>query len=106
MDYDTETDAEEKLTHDAVSAILQPPVLGKEQVVATAVQGRFLSCKATRHVIPGRSVGVDVPLTLLRDHELNIEETNARLAVLIQRARREHTPIRRNWSGDGDAPRI
>ncbi|HUS78609.1 MAG TPA: ParB N-terminal domain-containing protein [Patescibacteria group bacterium] len=99
MDYDTETDAEIKLTHDAVSAILQPPVLGKEQVVATAVQGRVLSCKATRHVIPGHPVGVDVPLTLLRDHEINIEEANARLAELIQRKRTENMPPGTVWRG-------
>lgn len=99
MDYDTETDADAKLTRGAVSAVLQPPVLGKEQVVSSAVQGHILPCKATRHVIPGRPVGVDVPLPLLKNHEFSLEEANARLTALIERKTTEEMPPGTVWRG-------
>ncbi len=99
MDFDTETDADAKLTRRAVSAVLQPPTLGKEQVVSAAVQGHVLPCKATRHIIPGRPVGVDVPLTLLKKHEISLEEANARLAVLIERKTTEGMPPGTVWRG-------
>jgi len=99
MDYDTETDADAKLTRSAVSAVLQPPVLGKDQVVSSAVQGHVLPCKSTRHVIPGRPVGVDVPLTLLKNHELDLEEANARLATLIEQKATEDMPPGTVWRG-------
>lgn len=99
MDYDTETDADAKLTRSAVSAILQPPVLGKEQVLSSAVQGHVLPCKATRHVIPGRPVGVDVPLKLLKNHEINLEEANTRLTELIERKTTENMPPGTVWRG-------
>ena len=99
MDYDTETDACDKLTRSAVSAILQPPTLWKEQVVSSAVQGHVLPCKATRHVIPGRPMGVDVPLTLLKNHKISLEEANARLATLIKRKKTEDMPPGTLWRG-------
>lgn len=99
IDYDTETDAEEKLTRNAVSAVLQPPALVKEQVLSSVVQGHVLPCKATRHVIPGRPVGVDVPLTLLKNHEISLEEADARLAAMIERKTTEDMPPGTIWRG-------
>ena len=99
MDYDTETDADAKLTRRTVSAVLQPPTLGKEKVLSAAVQGHLLPCKATRHVIPGRPVGVDVPLTLLKNHEINLEEANAKLAALIERKKAVEMPPGTVWRG-------
>ncbi len=97
--YDTERDAEDKLTRNAVSAILQPPTIRKEQVVNTAMLGRVFSCKATRHIIPRRPVGVDVPLRLLKDHELSFEEANTELAALLERKRTETLPPGTIWRG-------
>jgi hypothetical protein len=99
INYYAETDASEKLTRSAVSAVLQPPALEKEQVVSSAVKGHVLPCKATRHVIPGRPVGVDVPLMLLKNHEINLEEANARLAALIERKTTENMPPGTLWRG-------
>lgn len=99
MDYDTETGADAKLIRGAISAVLQPPVLGKEQVVSSAVQGHVLPCKATRHVIPGRPVGVDVPLILLKNHEFSLEEANAKLTALIERKTTEEMPPGTVWRG-------
>lgn len=99
MDYYTETDADVNLTLRAISAVLQPPALGKEQVVSSAVQRHVLPCKATRHIIPGRPVGVDVPLMLLKNHEISLEEANARLAALIERKTTEDMPPGTLWRG-------
>jgi len=99
MDYDTERDAEERLERCVVSVILQPPALEKEQVVSSAVQGHALSCKATRHIIPGRPVGVDIPLTLLKNHEISLEEANKRLSALIERKTTEDMPPGTHWRG-------
>jgi len=97
--YDTERDAEEKLTRNAVSAILRPPTVRKEQVVNTTLLGRVLSCKATRHIIPRRPVGVDVPLRLLKEHELSVEEANLELAAMIEEKRTETLPPGTVWRG-------
>lgn len=97
--YDTEQDAEEKLTRNGVSAILRPPTVRKEQVVNTALLGRVLSCKATRHIIPRRPVGVDVPLKLLKKHELSIEEANLELTAMIEEKRTETLPPGTVWRG-------
>ncbi len=97
--YDTEQDAEEKLMRNIVSAILQPPAVRKDQVVNTAMLGRVFSCKATRHIIPRRPVGVDVPLKLLKDHKLNAEKANVELAAMIERKRTETLPPGTIWRG-------
>lgn len=99
IDYDNENNAEEKLTRSAVSAVLQPPALVKEQVVSSAVRGQTLACKATRHVIPERPVGLDVPLKLLKNHEISLEEANARLTALIERKKTEDMPPGTLWRG-------
>ena len=99
MSFDTEADADAKLTRSAISAVLQPPALGKDQVVSAAIQGHVLPCKATRHIIPGRPVGVDVPLTLLKNHEISLEEANARLAARIEQKTTEYMPPGTVWRG-------
>lgn len=99
IDYETETDAEEKLIRSSISAVLQPPSIEKEQVVSSAVQGHALNCKSTRHVIPGRPVGLDVPLTLLNNHEISLEEANARLTALIERKMTEDMHPGTLWRG-------
>jgi len=99
IDYETETDAEEKLIQSAVSAVLQPPSIDKEQVVSSAVQGDALNCKSTRHVIPGRPVGLDVPLTLLKNNEISLEEANARLTALIELKKTEDMHPGTVWRG-------
>jgi hypothetical protein len=81
VSYDTCRDAREKLSRGAVDAILRPPTLGKEQVVDVARKGRVFTFKATRHIVPARPVGVDVPLKLLRETSLTVEEVNRLLAA-------------------------
>ncbi|MFQ6053043.1 MAG: ParB N-terminal domain-containing protein [Candidatus Bathyarchaeia archaeon] len=97
--YDTCRDAREKLSRGAVDAILRPPTLGKEQVVDVARRGRVFTFKATRHIVPARPVGVDVPLKLLREPSLTVEEVNERLSNLLAMKRLARLPAGSLWSG-------
>lgn len=49
------------------------PKLSKDDVTAAAKRGQLLLPKSTRHVIPARPMGVDVPLPLLRRPNLDLE---------------------------------
>jgi len=89
----------------AVAAVLCPPKIGKDQVIDIARRRRVLTFKATRHIIPARPVGVDVPLSLLRGTSLSVEEANERLWTLLSRRRVRHLPTGSFWMGrryDGD----
>jgi hypothetical protein len=83
----------------ASCTVIQPPSVRKEQVVETVRSGRVMASKATRHTIPGRPVGVDVPLSLLRDRELDVEEANARLSSMMKRKATETLPPGTTWRG-------
>lgn len=97
--YETEGDAEEKLVRGDVGAILSPPQIGKRQVIEIATRGRVFAFKATRHIVPARPVGVDVPLSLLRDSRVSVERANERLTVLLQWRMLRHEPPGGLWNG-------
>lgn len=99
VEYETVRDAEEKLKGKAVEVVLYPPMIRKEQVVEIARKGRVFNFKATRHIIPARPVGVDVPLRLLQDLNLSNEEANEWLSVLLSRKRLRYVPSRGIWRG-------
>ncbi len=82
--HETERDAREKLERGEAGAVICPPRIDKSQVLEMARRGEVFSFKATRHVVPARPVGVDVPLSLLRDEELTLEEANQRLTELLE----------------------
>lgn len=97
--YETYRDAVEKLARGAVGAVLCPPQIGKKEVVETAMRGCVLTFKVTRHVVPARPVGVDVPLSLLRNPSLSVEVANKRLSALLHGKRLRHVPPGRLWGG-------
>lgn len=91
--HETERDAREKMERGEVGVIICPPRIDKSQILEMARRGDVFSFKATRHVVPARPVGVDVPLSLLRDEELTLEEANQRLKELLEgRALRRVSP--------------
>ena len=59
----------------------------KRQVVETALQEKVFTPKATRHRLPARPVQVNVPLRLLRDQSISLEEENARLRRMLMERR-------------------
>jgi len=99
VEFETEREAEERLMRGGASASLYPPKIGKGQVVDAARSERVLPCKATRHMVPGLPVGVDVPLRLLRDPALSLEEANRRVSAMLSLRRFEKLPHGTVWRG-------
>jgi len=97
--YETDREAEEKLASGAVGAVLCPPQVGKRQVIETASRGRVFTFKVTRHIVQARPVGVDVPLSLLRNSSLSLEEANERLSALLHGKRLRFAPSGGLWDG-------
>ena len=75
----TEAEAMKRVNSGDYEAALYPPRVEKSQVVEAAERGQVFTPKATRHRLPARPVQVNVPLELLRDKEMSLEEANARL---------------------------
>jgi hypothetical protein len=99
VEYEAHQDAEERLEDGIADAVLCPPKIRKEQVVELARAGRVLVFKATRHIIPARPLGVDVPLSLLRDDGLSVEEANERLSSMLSRRKLVHLSKGASWNG-------
>jgi len=52
--------------------VIPVPVFSKTEIKETAISGRLLPHKVTRHVIPSRPLGVNVPLDLLINHTCEV----------------------------------
>jgi hypothetical protein len=63
--YDTESDAQDKVSSGKTLSMLVAPKVSKEDVVTVALRGEVFAHKTTRHVIPVRPLFVDVPLEWL-----------------------------------------
>lgn len=61
-------------------ATLYIPKVEKQDVVDIATNNQVFTPKATRHRLPARPLSIDVPLSLLRNTEISLEEANAQLA--------------------------
>lgn len=66
-------------------ATLYIPKVEKQQVVDIATNNKVFTPKATRHRLPARPLSLDVPLSLLRNTEITLEEANARLAEYLKK---------------------
>jgi len=95
----TEAEAQRGLESGEYQAALFPPKVEKRQVVETAMQGKVFTPKATRHRLPARPVQVNVPLRLLRDQSISLEEANARLRRMIMERRLTRYEPGAEWMG-------
>ena len=84
VQYETERGAVERLDRGSASSVVCPPKIGKRHVIETAEAGRVLTYKATRHIVPARPLGVDVPLDLLKDRAIGVDEANRRLSEHLE----------------------
>ena len=82
--YETERDAVKMLERREVGFVLCPPAIEKHQILESVKSGRVFPSKATRHILPARPFGVDVPLELLRDDVISVEEANRRLSMMLE----------------------
>jgi hypothetical protein len=68
--YDTEEDAMRKLREREAIAVIAAPPLSKDLILKTASGGERFPCKATRHIIPARPMGINFPLDSLKGRSL------------------------------------
>ena len=95
--YETERDAAKMLERREVGFVLCPPAIEKRHVLETIKSGRVFPPKATRHIIPARPFGVDVPLELLRDDVISVEEANRRLSKMLEAKSLRRVPPDNRW---------
>jgi hypothetical protein len=82
--FETERDALEKLVNNKVDAVITLPKIDKTCVREAGLTGRLLPHKVTRHVIPARPLGVDVPLRTLTDTNVPLEEANRQFVASLR----------------------
>ncbi|MFQ5999673.1 MAG: ParB N-terminal domain-containing protein [Candidatus Bathyarchaeia archaeon] len=63
--YDTESDAQDKVSSGKALSMFMVPNVSKRDVVSVALRGEVFAHKTTRHVIPVRPLFVNVPLEWL-----------------------------------------
>ena len=99
VEYETELDAEEKLRKREVDAMILPPKIHKKEVKETALRGEVFTYKATRHIIPARPLGIDIPLSLLRAENLSIEEAQEAFSNILKERKFRRIPPGSLWKG-------
>ena len=95
--YETERDAAKMLERREVGFVLCPPAIEKHHVLETVKSGRVFPPKATRHIVPARPFGVDVPIELLRDTVISVEEANRRLSKMLEAMSLRRVPPGYRW---------
>jgi len=76
--YDTESDAQDKVSSGKTLSILMTPTVSKKDIVRVALRGEVFAHKTTRHVIPVRPLFVNVPLEWLQG-TLSLKKANRKL---------------------------
>ncbi|MEM4245961.1 MAG: ParB N-terminal domain-containing protein [Candidatus Bathyarchaeia archaeon] len=83
--YETEEEAIRGFREGRASAVLCLRPILKEEIVSFAKVGRLLPCKTTRHLVPARPIGIDVPLETLSDEKTPLASVNEELARSLER---------------------
>lgn len=87
--FATERDALERARRGKVAGVLLTPRARKEEVIQAALSGRVFAHKTTRHVIPARPMGTNVPLEWLTG---DAERANLELTASLRRRRVKRLP--------------
>jgi len=90
--FETESDALENLVSKKTEAVMTLPKIDKASVQRAGLTGRLLPHKVTRHIIPARPLGVNVPLIALRDRNTSLSESNQRLISSLRARGITHEP--------------
>ena len=94
IDHETEINALQQLRKGQVDAVICTPALSKKEIVESALSGQVFAHKTTRHVIPARPLGLNVPLNLLKDEKKSLMDVNEELNRMLQ-----HRHLRRVQPG-------
>lgn len=91
INYETESDAQQKLTQRQADAVLLTPMLSKQSIIETALSKEIFARKASRHIIPARPMLTRVPLNLLKSYK-PLSEVNQILKDMLQKKRFKRIP--------------
>lgn len=97
--YETEGDAMGMLERGETGFVLCPPRIDKDDVLDTVRAGRLFTSKSTRHIVPARPLMVDVPLQLLLDQDIDLQEANSMLSEMLNKRRLKRLPAGHIWNG-------
>jgi len=89
VSYETERDALKELEEGTAQLILCPPRVTKQDVRRVGLKGDLFPHKATRHIIPARPLGVDVPIEVLRSRRMGLLQANRQLMEALKKRRLE-----------------
>jgi L-serine kinase (ADP) len=90
--FETESDALENLVNKKTDAVMTLPKIDKASVERAGLTGQLLPHKVTRHIIPARPLGVNVPLIALADQRISLTESNQRLVSSLRARGIIHKP--------------
>ncbi len=90
--YLSEIVALQELRSGEVTFIISVPIFTKLQIREFGLTGHLLPHKVTRHIIPSRPLGINVPLELLRDAAISREEADQKLGELLAQRQVERKP--------------
>jgi len=89
VNYETESDALKELGEGMAQLVLGPPRVTKQDVRRVGLKGDPFPHKATRHIIPARPLGIDVPIEILRNQRIGLLQVNRQLIDVLKKRRLE-----------------
>ena len=90
--YLSESIALQWLYSNRANLVITLPAFTKDAIRKFGLEGVLLPHKVTRHVIPSRPMGIDVPLSLLSDSEISSSEADQRLGKLLGERKVDRKP--------------
>lgn len=97
IDYVSEEAASKGVLEGRVLAYIATPPLTKEIVIGVVHSGKRFPCKTSRHILYARPMGVDFPLTFLKNRSLI--EANREFYLWISKKQIEQIPRRTVFEG-------
>jgi hypothetical protein len=92
VDYLPENVALENLKLGRINFVITVPVFTKRQIREFGTRGLLLPHKTTRHVMPSRPLGIDIPLDMLRKPHISQVQADVELRNLLSTRRVETKP--------------
>ncbi len=80
-------------------ATIYIPKVEKQEVIDMATRNQVFTPKATRHRLPARPLGVNVPISLLRDKDISLDEANRVLAQHLAKKKVKRYDHGMKWMG-------
>jgi hypothetical protein len=92
VSYETERDAEENVKSGKTIAAIMTLRATKSEVLEAALSEKVFAHKTTRHMVPMRPMGVNVPLAWLTGN-MSLDKANAILAEHLSKRKTERLPV-------------